>query len=231
MRILVAGATGVLGRATLPHLKRHDVLGLTRAREKLPLLRALGAEGIVCDVYDSGELVRLAQERRPQVVVNFVTDLSAGISEANNRARREGGKNLVSAAEAAGSRRLILESVASPLGRPAAEALEQMEQTALESPLEVLILRFGRLWGPATFYQEPPEPPAIHIEDARHSSGNPHHLGPSRDLRHRLDSHDITASTACSNALSAARRSVEGSGTKPAAEPGLEHAVTTCAPS
>jgi nucleoside-diphosphate-sugar epimerase len=166
MRILVAGATGVLGRATLPHLKRHDVLGLTRAREKLPLLRALGAEGGVCDVYDFGELIRLAQVRRPHVVVNFVTDLCAGISEANNRARREGGRNLVGAAEAAGSRRLILESVAFPLERPAAEALEVMEQAALESPIEVLILRFGRLWGPSTWYQEPPEPPAIHIDDA-----------------------------------------------------------------
>jgi nucleoside-diphosphate-sugar epimerase len=166
MRILVAGATGVLGRATLPHLKRHHVLGLTRAREKLPLLRALGAEGVVCDVYDSQELLLLARERRPHVVVNFVTDLSAGSSEANNRARREGGRNLVTAAEAAGSRRLILESVAFPLERPAAEALEQMEQTALESPIEVLILRFGRLWGPSTWYQQPPDPPAIHIADA-----------------------------------------------------------------
>jgi nucleoside-diphosphate-sugar epimerase len=166
MRILVAGATGVLGRATLPHLKRHQVIGLTRAREKLPLLRTLGAEGVVCDVYDSGELMRLAQERRPHVVVNFVTDLSAGISEANNRARREGGQNLVSAAQVAGSQRLILESVAFPLERPAAEALEQMEQIALESSLEVLILRFGRLWGPGTFYQESPKPPAIHVDDA-----------------------------------------------------------------
>ena len=87
MRILVAGATGVLGRATLPHLKGHDVLGLTRARDKLPLLRTLGAEGFVCDVYDAGELIRLAQERRPHIVVNFLTDLSAGIGEANNRAR------------------------------------------------------------------------------------------------------------------------------------------------
>jgi nucleoside-diphosphate-sugar epimerase len=120
MRILVAGATGVLGRATLPHLDRHDVLGLMRAREKLPLLRALGAEGVVCDIYDFRELIRLAQERKPDVVVNFVTDLSAGISEANNRARREGGKNLVSAVKAAGSRRLILESVAFPLERLAA---------------------------------------------------------------------------------------------------------------
>jgi nucleoside-diphosphate-sugar epimerase len=166
MRILVAGATGVLGRATLPHLKGHDILGLTRAREKLPLLRALGAEGVVCDVYDSGQLIRLALERRPQIVVNFVTDLSAGISEANNRARVEGGKNLVSAAEAAGSQRLIVESVAFPLEPAAAEALEQMEQTAWESPIEVLILRFGRLWGQGTFYQEPPEPPAIQIDDA-----------------------------------------------------------------
>jgi nucleoside-diphosphate-sugar epimerase len=166
MRILVAGATGVLGRTTLPHLEGHDVVGLTRAREKLPLLRTLGADGAVCDVYDFEELVRVAEERRPEAVVNFVTDLSAGIGEANNRARREGGKNLVRAAEAAGSRRLVLESVAFPLERPAAEALEQMEQAALESSLEVVILRFGRFWGPSTLHQAPPQPPAIHIDEA-----------------------------------------------------------------
>jgi nucleoside-diphosphate-sugar epimerase len=166
MRILVAGATGVLGRATLPHLDRHDVLGLTRTPEKLPLLRELGAEGVVCDVYDARALTRVVQDWSPDVVVNFVTDLSAGSSEANNRVRREGGKNLVSAAEAAAPRRLILESVAFPLERPAAEAVERMEQTALRSPLEILILRFGRLWGPGTLYQEPPEPPAIYVDDA-----------------------------------------------------------------
>jgi uncharacterized protein YbjT (DUF2867 family) len=166
MRILVAGATGVLGRATLPHLEGHDILGLTRAREKLSLLRALGAKGAVCDVYDAAELTRVAQEWSPHLVVNFVTDLSAGVSEANDRVRREGGRNVLSAAEAAGSRRLILESVAFSLKRAAAEALEDMERAALESPLEVLILRFGRFWGPDTFHQEPPEPPAIHIDDA-----------------------------------------------------------------
>jgi hypothetical protein len=206
MRILFAGATGVLGRATLPHLKRHDVLGLTRAREKLPLLRALGAEGVVCDVYDFGELVRLAQEWRPHVVVNFVTDLSAGISEANNRARREGGRNLVGAAEAADSRRLILESVAFPLERLAAEALEQMEQTALESPIEVLILHFGRLWGPATFYQEPPEPPAIHIDDAGTQAANL-----------------ITSGPAGTHLIASSAGSVEGSGRRRAVtNPGVE---------
>jgi len=166
MRILVAGATGVLGRATLPHLDRHDVLGLTRTPENLPLLREMGAEGVICDVYNARGLTRVAQDWSPDVVVNFVTDLSAGSSDANNRVRREGGKNVVRAAEAAGSRRLVLESVAFPLQHPATEALEQMEQTAMRSALEVLILRFGRLWGPATLYQEPPGPPAIHVDSA-----------------------------------------------------------------
>ena len=166
MRILVAGATGVLGRATLPHLKADHIVGLTRTREKLQLLRALGAEGVVCDVYDSDELLRVAREARPQIVVNFLTDLSAGIGEANNRLRRDGSKNLVSAAKAVKARRLVVESVAFPLERDAAEAVDEMEHSALESPLDVLILRFGRLWGPGTWYQEPPEKPAIHIDEA-----------------------------------------------------------------
>jgi uncharacterized protein YbjT (DUF2867 family) len=166
MRILIAGATGVLGRATLRHLTTHHVVGLTRAPEKVQLLRALGAEGVVCDVYDSDELMRFAREARPHTVVNLLTDLSAGIGEANNRLRREGSKNLVSAAEAAEARRLVVESVGFPLERAAADALEQMEQTALDSPLDVLILRFGRFWGPGTWYEEPPESPAIHIDEA-----------------------------------------------------------------
>jgi NAD(P)-dependent dehydrogenase (short-subunit alcohol dehydrogenase family) len=102
MRILVAGATGVLGRATLPHLKADHVVGLTRTPEK----------------------------------------------------------------QAAEARRLVIESVAFALERAAASALEEMEQTALDSPLDVLILRFGRFWGPGTWYQEQPEKPAIHIDDA-----------------------------------------------------------------
>jgi len=166
MRILVAGATGVLGRATLPHLGAHRVVGLTRTRGNVPLLRALGADGVVCDVYDAAELRRVAAEARPDVVVNFLTDLSDGPGEANNELRRRGGNNVVSAAELAGARRLVVESVAFSLDRAAAEAVDQMEQTALAAPLDVLILRFGRLWGPGTWYQEAPDPPVIHIDAA-----------------------------------------------------------------
>ncbi|HYT50608.1 MAG TPA: NAD-dependent epimerase/dehydratase family protein [Gaiellaceae bacterium] len=166
MRILVAGASGVLGRSTLPHLDRHEVIGLTRTGDKLQLLRDLGAEGIVCDVYDYPTLMRVAQRARPQIVVNFLTDLSAGSDEGNTRVRREGGANLLNAAKAANAARLVVESVAFPLHGDAARALEQLEHSTHRFPGEALILRFGRIWGPETLHQTPPQPPAVHIEKA-----------------------------------------------------------------
>jgi NAD dependent epimerase/dehydratase family len=85
MRILVAGASGVVGRATLPHLTRHDVAGLTRSPEKLGSLRDLGAEPMLCDVYDHERLLRVTQRFRPRIVADFLTDLSAGSVQGNDR--------------------------------------------------------------------------------------------------------------------------------------------------
>jgi hypothetical protein len=166
MRILVAGASGVLGRSTLPHLDQHEVVGLTRARDKLELLRDLGAEGIVCDVYDYPTLLRITRRARPQTIVNFLTDLSAGSDEANTRIRREGAANLLNAAKAANAARLAVESVAFPLHGDAARALEQLEHSTRLFPGDALILRFGRIWGPETLHQTPPGPPTVHIEKA-----------------------------------------------------------------
>jgi nucleoside-diphosphate-sugar epimerase len=171
MRILFAGATGVLGRATLPHLDGHDVVGLTRTRAKLEALRALGARGLVCDVYDYERLLHVAEETKPQVVVNFLSDLSSGVGDANNRVRREGGSNLARAAVAVEARRLVVESVSFRLEGSARTALEEMERNALISPLEVLILRFARLWGPGTWYSEP-VPDAVHIDEAGAQAAN-----------------------------------------------------------
>jgi hypothetical protein len=166
MRILVAGASGVLGRSTLPHLDRHEVIGLTRTGDKLQLLRDLGAEGIVCDVYDYPALALVTRRARPQIVVNFLTDLSARSDEANKRVRREGAANLLEATKAANAARLVVESVAFPLHGDAARALEQLEDSTHLFPGEALILRFGRFWGPETSHESPPEPPTIHIEKA-----------------------------------------------------------------
>ena len=48
-----------------------------------------------------------------------------------------------------------------------AEALASLEQGARGSGLEALGLRFGRLWGPGTWYDEPPEPPRVHVEESK----------------------------------------------------------------
>jgi uncharacterized protein YbjT (DUF2867 family) len=166
MRILLAGATGVLGRATLPHLAGHDVVGLTRDRGKLPLLRRLGAGGAVCDVYDRAALVRVVSDVRPQTLVDFLTDLSAGSAEANSRIRREGGANVVYAASEAQVSRLVVESVAFELEADAADAVAALERSAAPFTGETVVLRFGRLWGPGTLHATAPAPPSVHVEDA-----------------------------------------------------------------
>jgi nucleoside-diphosphate-sugar epimerase len=165
-RILVAGASGALGQATLSHLALHEVAALTRSPEKLESLRDLGAQPLLCDVYDYETLLQHMQRFRPRIVANFLTALANGSAEANNRVRREGAANLVEAAKAVGAGRLVVESIAFPLDGDSAAAVAELEQSALAFPGESVILRFGRLWGPRTFYQSPPRPPAIHIDRA-----------------------------------------------------------------
>jgi nucleoside-diphosphate-sugar epimerase len=166
VRILFAGATGVLGRATLPHLEQAEIVGLTRTETKLELLDALGAEGVVCDVYDYEGLLGLTRRLQPEIVVNFVTDLAAGSAVANNRVRREGARNVLRAAKAAGAARLVVESVAFALPGDGARAVSELERSVEEFPGVAVVLRFGRLWGPGTLHETPPRPPAVHIDIA-----------------------------------------------------------------
>lgn len=166
MRILVAGATGVLGRALLPHLSGHEVIGLTRSPAKRDLLSTLGAEGVACDVYDRDALMEAVCRASPEIVVNLLTDLAGGVGPGNDRIRREGAANVVDAARAAGARRLVVESVCFPLPGVAGEAVAALEQGALQSGLEAVVLRFALLWGPGTWYDRAPDRPAIHIDEA-----------------------------------------------------------------
>ena len=99
-------------------------------------------------------------------MVNFLTDLSTGSDEANQRVRGEGAANLLKAAKAANAARLVVESVAFRLHGDAGRALEQLEHSTHLFPGEALILRFGRFWGPETLHESPPEPPTVQIEKA-----------------------------------------------------------------
>jgi len=166
MRILIFGATGVLGRATIPHLAGHTIAGTTRSVAKSASLAALGVQPVVCDAYDADSVARVARAFGPDVVVNFLTDLAGGPGPANSRIRREAAPNVTAAARAAGARRLIVESIAFATRPESDAAVAAMEQDAQGSGLETLILRFGRLWGPGTWDAQPPVQPAIEIGEA-----------------------------------------------------------------
>ena len=166
MRILIVGAAGVLGRATLPHLAGHVVLGTTRTATKLDLLAALGARPELVDVYDPGALSRVARAFAPDVVVNFLTDLAGGAGAANARIRAEGGPIVSAAARDNGARRLVVESIAFESSPASAAAVATLETDATASSLACVILRFGRFWGPGTWAEQAPAPPAIFIAAA-----------------------------------------------------------------
>jgi nucleoside-diphosphate-sugar epimerase len=164
---LVVGASGVLGRALLPHLAGHRIVGTTRSPDKLELVSALGAEAVLVDVYESGALERLAVATAPDVVVNLLTDLASGAGPANDRIRSEGGPIVTAAARASRARRLIVESVAFSLPAPGStNAVRALETDALTSGVDALVLRFGLFWGPGTWNAAPPKPPRIHIDEA-----------------------------------------------------------------
>jgi len=62
MRIFLAGASGVIGQRLIPRLVQagHVVGGLTRSPSKTELLSHLGAEPILCDVFDREALIQVS---------------------------------------------------------------------------------------------------------------------------------------------------------------------------
>ncbi|HEX7084126.1 MAG TPA: NAD(P)H-binding protein [Gaiellaceae bacterium] len=173
MRVFVAGATGVIGRRLVPLLVAagHEVAGLTRDPAKADLLRTLGAEPAVADVYDADGLRDAVVAFAPDAVVHELTDLpddAALLAErrgANARMRREGTRNLLAAANAAGATRFVAQSVAWELSDDGAAAVAELEAAVLAAG--GVAIRYGRFYGPGTYHeQEPPPPPRIHVDEA-----------------------------------------------------------------
>lgn len=173
VRVFVAGATGVIGTRVVRLLtdREHLVMGMTRSPAKLPLLKELGAEAVLCDVYDSYRLRRQVFLFRPEVIIDLLTDLPDSAADvpaftrANNRIRVVGTRNVISAAVAAGSPRLIAESVAWQLPGAGGEAVRDMEEAILN--YGGAVFRYGQLYGPGTFHvNEKPAHPRIFVDKA-----------------------------------------------------------------
>ena len=170
MRVFVAGATGVIGVRLVPLLVAagHEVAGMMRSSAKVELLRGLGAEPVVCDVFGAAALHEVATVFQPEAVVNELTDLPgrpAATNEANARMRRQGGRNLLAAAKAAGASRFLAQSIAWQLPGDAGAAVSELERLVLAA--DGVVLRYGRLYGSGTYYEdENPEPPRVRVDAA-----------------------------------------------------------------
>jgi len=122
VRILLAGATGAIGRRLVPLLVKagYKTFGTTRSKEKAAALKAAGVEPLVVDVFDATALERALVRAKPEVVIHQLTDLPPGLDPKrmakaltrNARIRSEGTLNLVNAARVAGARRFIAQSIA-----------------------------------------------------------------------------------------------------------------------
>lgn len=166
-RVFVAGASGVIGLRLVPLLVAagHVVAAMTRTPSKVERLRALGAEPVLCDAFDAAALRDAVVAFRAEAVVNELTDLPdrmAAANEANARMRREGTRNLLAAAHAAGASRFVAQSVAWRLSGDGGAAVAELERLVLAAG--GVVLRYGRLHGPGTYYEhELPEPPRVHV--------------------------------------------------------------------
>ena len=122
MKVLVAGASGAIGKQLVPRLVAagHSVTGLTRSTAGAEEVRALGGEPAIADALDPEAVARAVAEAGPEAIVHELTSLSASLDMRHfdrdfaltNRLRTEGTDHLLSAAHAVGVRRFVAQSFA-----------------------------------------------------------------------------------------------------------------------
>jgi nucleoside-diphosphate-sugar epimerase len=122
MRVLVAGATGAIGRQLVPQLlaRDHEVVGMTTRREGADELRGWGANAVIADALDAEAVGRAVSEAAPEAIVHQLTALTGGFNPRRlerdfaltNRLRTEATDHLLSAGRAAGVRRFCAQSFA-----------------------------------------------------------------------------------------------------------------------
>jgi nucleoside-diphosphate-sugar epimerase len=118
MKVLVAGATGAIGRPLIAALRRggHDVLALHRATDAAGPLQASGATPVRADVLDRPHLLEALAGLRSDAVIAELTALKKipirhRDMAVTNRLRTEGTANLLAAAKAMGTRRFVTQSI------------------------------------------------------------------------------------------------------------------------
>ncbi|MFT4296694.1 MAG: NAD(P)-dependent oxidoreductase [Micropruina sp.] len=173
MRIFVAGGSGVLGRNAIPLLAGagHQVVATTRSAGKTGLLAELGASPVVLDALDRDGVLDAVECAQPDAILHLLTDLGSGDRASTTQLRIVGTRHLVEAAQRSGVERMVAESISwvcRPGREPAGEndpldleapeprravvrSIQSLEAAVQEIPAGV-VLRFGYLYGPGTWY-------------------------------------------------------------------------------
>ena len=160
----------------------HVVTGLARHEERAKPLQEAGAGIAIADAFDGEMMRGVFATAQPDVIVNQLTELPSRIDPGrapeqfadNDRIRIEGTRNLIVASRHYGSRRIITQSIAfayrpegdgakdedaplyldapPPWGATVA-AVADMEQQVMEARgMDGVVLRYGTLYGPGTWY-------------------------------------------------------------------------------
>ncbi|PFF75277.1 dTDP-glucose 4,6-dehydratase [Bacillus cereus] len=175
MKIFVAGATGVIGRSLLPLLIKngHTVFAMIRNTSQVEAMKKVGAIPVIADVFNREAVFSVLEETNPDVVIHQLTSLSSWNFEDNAKIRTKGTRNLVDAAKNVGVQKIIAQSIswayepgdtfatekdslhitASVPRQVAVKGILKLEEAVTELP-ESVILRYGTLYGPGTWYAE-----------------------------------------------------------------------------
>ena len=180
MRVFVTGATGTLGRHLVPGLVAagHQVTATTRTQGKAAALREAGAEPVVLDGLDREAVIAAVRAAAPEAIIHQMTAL-AGMRAprrldrdfaVTNELRTRGTDNLLAAAAAAGTRRVIAQSFTGwpnersggpvkteddphdprpvPSSVRTLAAIRHVEEVVPRSVPEGIVLRYGSFYGP-----------------------------------------------------------------------------------
>jgi 2-alkyl-3-oxoalkanoate reductase len=120
MRVLVAGAGGVVGRVLVPALlaRGHKVLGLVHGKDGASRVHSLGAQPAIADALDGTSIADCVQRFQPDAITHQLTALPAStdlrhfakVFEQTNRLRTVGLDNLLAAARTVGVQRFVAQS-------------------------------------------------------------------------------------------------------------------------
>src|SRR5215468_2882155 len=120
MRILIAGATGAIGRPLVRRLRanQHEVFALARSPDSAPALKEIRAEPVIADAQDAAAVKAAVGRIRPDAVINELTSLPRhytpaemkAAAERDRKVRVEGNINLLEALRDVGVRRYLLQS-------------------------------------------------------------------------------------------------------------------------